>query len=476
MWSLRGENHNVRNGASIRRSFLEQGLMRHFCVIYLLTSIVSLVAQFSQRLTAADNKAAARRNVPDLISATERAGVLSLIEGSFKSNYGMIHTWEGTYRFIKKTRVNDGPSFVGSSGPPRRKLQPAWLESAGTLRFFVDQSTNSLFTSFEADGPSAVVDLETGQPVKSEKTNVRVGTLFQESILTPEHYLTFDPLSVHPDPPNFPPVPTKRIGRMAIRDARKEADQFRFSHVLDPRIIVYGTGTDVYGDMWDLNLEALLGHRSAKEQSLLNKNLSIREEETKNGARFVVTIKYDYSGRDTNPAPENAFTEVLIVDPAVRYNVTKTTMTGKRGTLYRTTKVDYRLISDVFIPSHFEETIKDETTTEDSAALELVLGTCTINVPIDAARFSVKEFKLNEGDRLWDKLENKLFVMHDGQFVNSATIKPVINVPGPSGSTVTPTGPRKMLLVLNTAFIVLLCGFALFRYRKQRQARRENAP
>jgi hypothetical protein len=151
-------------------------------------------------------------------------------------------------------------------------------------------------------------------------------------------------------------------------------------------------------------------------------------------------------------------------------------MTGRQGTLFRATTVDYELISDVFVPSHFEETIKDETTNEDSRTFEMALDGCTINAPIDASRFTVKEFKLNEGDRFWDKLDNKLFVMHEGQLVDLASIRPVITVPGEAGGAPRASGLRKMLLVLNTVFILVLCGFAHFRYRKHRQSRQDNAP
>ena len=98
---------------------------------------------------------------------SERIAVLKMLSQQTKANYDKIQTWTGTYNCREQIQIEgDAANALCSSAniSPTTDQLPLTSTSSATIRFAVDVAGDSLFTTFEADGPSEV-KLRTGQLV-----------------------------------------------------------------------------------------------------------------------------------------------------------------------------------------------------------------------------------------------------------------------------------------------------------------------
>ncbi len=171
----------------------------------------------------------------------EKIALLQMLADQIAANIETISTWQGVYKFVDKQRIEVGQAehMFGKQFKSATEKPPYIKEVEGTVRFAIDRPAESLSTEME-------VMREEVRSLVSQKSAGITGLPFhQRSIVTPEHYLSFEPGVVHgefidgPTKPSRDGTPSRTdgypiSGRAAFRDPLKKAEGQNWGIIVDP--------------------------------------------------------------------------------------------------------------------------------------------------------------------------------------------------------------------------------------------------
>ena len=393
---------------------------------------------------------------PDLLD------VSSMLASQMRSNFEKIRTWSGKYEYqdsslmkreLVEKLVEDSPE---DSPWKRLKLGrenvPALMRiEVGRIVFAIDVESDSFSTAFEVH-ERRLRDLETLESVESPETG-----FFQRSVVTPEHYLSFEPRISHGRFQDIPPVGPPR-GAAAFRDPVSKAANQTWAIVVDPRDF-FGTAEDQkFWDVLEILADAISpGGTSEENQEAVAAAITLRTGETDNAVHYHLEFAGKWEGQDQGKI------EWFLNDQA-GFNVTEVYNRDPSGQIVSHMALDYQLKDGIFVPAFVSYAI----TTEDRKRYRfqriLQLKECVLNEPIDPSQFTYTGLGLKDGDRILDRIEGASFVMEDGVPVKLAEFGQKLEEPAEMGGI----GPLTRLIYVALSVVVLVAVILILRVRRAR--------
>lgn len=177
----------------------------------------------------------------ELVPDSERISAIEFLATQIKRNNESIRTWRGTYAFQDKSRMEaeriarlqaeseefEIPGYDGKSA--LLKIED------GIIRFAIDSESNSLNTSFE-ERSQKVISLGNAGDISASEMTWPGEMSFQRSIVTPEHYLYFEPTRIHGRIAVVLNMKTER-GPVAFCDEVSKTYREGYSYIVDPRAL-----------------------------------------------------------------------------------------------------------------------------------------------------------------------------------------------------------------------------------------------
>jgi hypothetical protein len=106
----------------------------------------------------------------------------------------------------------------------------------------------------------------------------------------------------------------------------------------------------------------------------------------------------------------------------------------------------------------------NDETGEERQSRVLELKECVLNERIAPTTFTIAQFNLENGERYWDKIENRLLVYQNGELVDARDYTPLGDKRGSHNIS-------KVLLATNIVIIVLVAALIWFNKKKRERAR-----
>lgn len=318
------------------------------------------------------------------VPAEEQGAVLRMLAAQSKQTWDHFGTWRGEFE------VQDVEWYGGEAARRFLKLAAAGLSTApaeftrtvqGRVEFAVDFSEDRLWSRFE----TRRIDFRDSWTNADFK--VRQNPFQQTSIVTPEHFLRFEPNVPHGG------------GRMAFRDLRAKADNQQWGAIVDPRTLLgYGRPT------WE-NLQSIAQalEQTGKIEVDGFRLLIIREETGEDE-----TYEIHFPGR---LAPGRFLIQEMTFSKKAGYNLTLLRMHDNDGRPHQQLTWEYVEQDGVHLPSRVEYKSADSEGRHWVFTRTLRLTNSTINEPIPAETWTYRSLGLKDGDRYRDQLEGVTYLV-----------------------------------------------------------------
>ena len=416
--------------------------------------------------------------------------LVSLLELSRQSQatFAKIHTWKGRVNFEDKEVKRDEPLGVdiGCFGMARGSYQlPLVRRTEGSGRFEFDVETDRYFSELMVERVSVIeigTDKEVLTQVRLSKevtglgqspvkwapdigakvdSRYKLNLLFwKRSVVTPSEHLSLEPaeqysrFSVASD---VGPV----FGRAAFKDEPKSAVEQQLSTVLRPASFFFAWSNV---PIWDQLEELATKFQQALEtgeisKESLAKRIIVNHAKDDFGHVYRLQI-YFGDGEDRNSWTEYSayFHENVGYLPLLAD--VRTGAGEVRTTLYW----DYEVQRHLILPKVMARLIAGADPQYLSFQRKLEVVESEVNVPISEDRFTLAALELKDGERLLDRIENKLFVLNNGQ-LESATAPHSPNSPNVLLKPHSANG-WLWIVVLNVAMIAGMVFFIQLRRRR----------
>jgi len=325
-----------------------------------------------------------------------QAAVLRELSEKIRRNREAVRTWSGTFRFHDEAVI--------SGGQAKRLFKPVTLAKLGLTppfvkddkcsgSFFVDAIANSFFVELRSD--SRRVREQHGQGFKELE-----GPPFRQlSIVTPEHYLHIRPDELYGD---FEIAPNGRLGqtRAVFRDPTAIAEGEQWGCVIDPRRLfdcerAFHAEFEVYAKAVERGGES-------------GDTIRIKEWATDRGLRYRIEVSGGPAGEEipkvemwTTVAEEAGFNPVQLE-----------VLVDGNGTQYMSWQ--FQENNGVFVPVEVLRMVG----TADGKAIgfqrAISIQGSKLNEAIPEPGFSIAALELKDGERLLDRIEQKLFLVEGG--------------------------------------------------------------
>ena len=308
-----------------------------------------------------------------------------------KSNYERIVTWKGTYRFEEEEwfrgdrarRLGEG---LGISDLPA--TEPVIRRNvAGRGEFAVNVERDLLFVSFQTAKPEL------------RGTDKEVLPYHQRSIITPEHYLHFQPNARWGRSKMV--VSENAIGRAAFRDPVAKSEGQQWGYIPDPRQF-FAYGRPFWREI-EIIAEALLA-----EGSLEIDGHALRLSYRPARREYFLTVP-GKAGAGSYKFLEYTF------DEDAGFNVVSLVMRDSDGRVYQDFKWQHQLLDGTYVPSRARYVMpgKDGQHIQFSRTWELEES--RLNVTLDPDTFTYRNLGLEEGDRFLDNIEGVEYIYRGGE-------------------------------------------------------------
>lgn len=390
-----------------------------------------------------------------------RIKALDMVVDQTKGNYEKLRTWQGTYRVHLKQYLPKGFAREHlSTGGVAGETSALWQEFDFTLRFAIEMASDSLYRSKETsrmrwirDGSNETITIPNTSPVD------------ERSIVTPEHYLHFDPKSIWPGFANVPDHPEARNKHTAFRDIRNLADRQVGGDLPDPRMFFSLTGGMNFDKQIGRLLQAMKGDMGDDLKKKSNELLSVYEATGSGGAWYRLDEMF-ISGPNSGTTISAYMTAIF--SPAAGFNPVSLTMAKDKAGEHPERLILWRwkMFDGIFVPEKVKESIYSEDTGKLVYQREMDLQECSINGTIEPSRFSYKGLGLKDGDLVMDNIDKACYI------IKGEKPKKLANY----GEKYTPPGlgfgahlPQWKLALCSVLLILLIVIFIARQYRKRRR-------
>lgn len=331
------------------------------------------------------------------IDDSRRVEVLKSISEKIRKNRDAIRTWSGTFRFQDDAVLNrqQAEKVFGSKAITKLGLTPPLSKKdRGRGSFVVDNATNSLFVDFRNE--STELREQRGERI----AELDRAKFWQRTILTPEHYLHIQPEQVYGGF-EIAPDAEPRQGCAAFRDPVAKAKEEEWGIVVDPRR-VFDAGRPFYEEFEVYAQAVERGGESADA-------IEVKEWAADKGMRYRIKV----SGVPSAVGSPKVELWTTVAEEAgfnpVRFDVLVD------GNTHQYTSWQYRDIHGALVPT----TVFRMVATADGKSVAfqraLTIEDSKLNEDIPAQGFTASAIGLKEGERLLDRIENKLFVLTNGE-------------------------------------------------------------
>ncbi len=341
------------------------------------------------------------------VAKEDRLEVLQFLSLQVKQNYESIDTWSGTYKYQDKLRLS--PELISQALERIDDLKLENYDGAsalrrlenGVVRFSMDRESDSLNTSLEA------LDQKVRDLVNDVDIAWPIDLAFQRSVITPEHYLHFEPRERYG---RFKSVlgMEPSHGPTAFREAVSETDTRWHGILVDPRKLFGGTRES---NSWETLAECADAVSRFPDHEIDGKLMI----EVKRGVHESGTC---YRVEGTAIVGETTVERIAIYEERVGFNLTsRRDRVPSTGVVEKDVCRDYRSIDGTWVPSlyHTQWMTKDGR----SKAFEryLVLEECVLNEKLPLDRFTYAGIGVPDGSRVIDRIEGVGYVYENGELL-----------------------------------------------------------
>lgn len=420
------------------------------------------------------------RDERPITDAEEKAKLLEVIALEMRANYERIETWSGVYSFSDWGRTYGENPSIADNGLAEKVWQPVeqpialpevlarkdsrapgfWRLSRGEVRFAIEQASGRIHTFVDASEPAIFVDVPSGKQMVASTPGVG-----RHWIVTADELLEHDIRETKGELSGFPATPwlSRRGNRIVYRRpstlARKNTLSF------DPRDCF------VEGRFSASKVRTLWGNCERHAAWARRPEYAPRVE--------IIQLQA------SPPIYSHAFTSKdgmksrWTYDGSVGFNVTDSSQfQDDRLTWQRT--ATFRKFDEILIPESFEVVFtREEPDKKPSVSFfrSVTLKSTTLNQPIDAKEFGIKQLSLAYGDRMVDEIKSQLLIYDGNGFVpveqftvDKSRLEPAKTLTPQSKKDEVPNAPprgNRFLIALNGLIMLAFIGFYLYQRSKR---------
>lgn len=351
------------------------------------------VASGKAGTTQDGTKAEVGREVP----LDEIAKTLDMLGQRIEANYKAINSWSGTFDVTERYR---------STNPRNPQYEQI---SHAVVEFFTESGQGRIRINYRAVEPMQFI----GENVKAGYNPLREHTRW---VRTPEQLLHFSPGDLRNNVKGFPRIeglPPGQSFRVLYREPSKAGDQYRFQGYIDP-LSFFGDGSKPYWQFCYSFARSLRGEVHLDLAEDLKKNVTLRERRKGAAKEYVLAVR--------------AMPYEVVFSSVAGFNVISEKFIGPHGELVQSQEYKFRKEKGVFIPCEVEFNKYEDRSSKDSRRLPtqhrvFTLKKTQVNEPIDPAVFEIQSLGLRYGDRMVDRIENRMQVFDGKKFVPANQLK-----------------------------------------------------
>lgn len=379
----------------------------------------------------------------------DKVAVLRMIHSRSIANWEQLKTWSGVFTFQERMYLDEERArpflFNAKEGtdpkPPLRK------EVSGTVSFKTDVEQNAVFIDFHCMLPT-ITEAETGRVVDFPATEYH-----RQSIIKADDYLHFQPNIEHGRFRDGPKVGS-RSGRAAFRDPLEETAGQQNGYLVDPRQFFMWSNKTCW-DWMGFLADRLEESTGTELEQVVHESIRVLRGGSDENPQWRVVLE--------SPGSRGAtITQTITIDATSGFNAVDV-VTKKDGS--RTLdhwKWEYEEREGIALPA----SVRYVQPTPDGKKIyferNLHLTDCVLNKPVPAEEFTVAAFGLVDGERFMDRVDNRLYLVKDGEFVEAvASIS--------SASSIPKANFRRLLPKLLPAVVLFAVMGVLGLRRRQRR-------
>ena len=327
------------------------------------------------------------------IPKEEIAKTLDMLAQRIAANYAAINSWSGTYDLVERFwhwphRPDDPPQYE--------------TRIHGVEDFFAEPRRNRIRIDYRSVEPMQVI----GGGMTPGRNPLRQYTHW---VKTPEHLLHFSPDNLCNGEEGLPHVENTASGqsfRAVYREPSDAGQQYCCQGFIDPLTFF---GRQPYGQWLSNMANTLRGDRGVERANDLKENMTLRRRRNGTDQEYVLVVGL---------TPHE-----VVLSAAAGYNVISDKFGNSAGQLHQSEEYKFRKGKGVFVPSEIEFKQYDESEQGANSTRKLIqhnvfiLNKTQVNEPIDPAVFEIHSFGLRRGDRMVDRIENRVEVFDGKQFV-----------------------------------------------------------
>jgi hypothetical protein len=340
------------------------------------------------------------------VEKSKTAEILQMLADKTRVNYEKIQTWEGTYlvhskEYLAKENV---ASAFGENFKNKNDIASLIRNMQCSMPFVIDIASESIYRSKE-DSVFKWKVASSGKQIKIPNTS----PVQDRSIVTPEHYLSFDPKIVWPGFSEIINDPEAQNKRTAFRDSPVETSRQHYGDLMDPRnFFGFGNSSQKSWDIPQTDLQALKGEYGEEAKKLANETITIFQSNGPGGVWYRLFTLLDNSRTHLN----------IVWSPEAGYNTVSYDVINKGVVDEKPrSKISWRWkkIDGVYIPVWMKEFLYRRDTGEMTLSREVELKDCRVNKPIDPAQFTYAGLGMKDGELVKDKINKAFYTIKDGK-------------------------------------------------------------
>ncbi len=406
--TLSSSEEFVKMCGNVLRCFAVRWVVRcAFVVGGLAHSSNDAYAQQGVKEPAPDKTSAGGAMQWEEVPAPSRAVVLGMIADQTQGNYESIRTWTGTYRV--QLRQHMSPEAIEPLAGARGASSALWQEFDFTMCFAIDIASGSAYRSKKTkqmrwvkNGSGEAVTIPNTAPVDGR------------SLVTAEHYVTFDPRVVWPGFVTVRNRPEAQNRRAAFRYAREKSDRHDMGDLMDPRKFFCLSPTRRFDEELRIPMRMLMGAKGGDAQKQIDRTLKLYACAGPSGVSYRLIQAFEAPAQGSH-GPALYMRAVFAADAGM--NATSYSLAldkaGERPA--RTVEWQWKSVAGVHVPAKVKESHYSEQSGKLTYYRDVELQDCAINEPLDPFQFTYRGLGLNDGELVMDNINRACYVIRNGE-------------------------------------------------------------
>ncbi len=349
------------------------------------------VATNEVRSTKDGDSTEAGREIP----VGQIAKTLDMLGQRMEANYKAIDSWSGTFDVTERYR------YTNPNNPQYEQI------SHSAVEFFAEPGRDRIRLNNRAVDRVRIISSANITPA-SERPESRW-------VRTPEQLLRFPVSELQHTVKGFSRIAGLNTGkgfRVLHREPPMAAEQYGAQGYINP-LSFFGHGQTNW-EMCFMLAGVLRGESGPDDLEYAKRSITLRVRENGSGSEYVLTQRF-------KPIGSGQIFEWVFPSEA-GFNVVSREF-RMNGQIQAVQQFKFRNENGAFIPCEIEYKRYEDQSTKDPERLPtqhhvFILEQTRVNAPIDPAVFEIQTLGLREGDRMVDRIENRMEVFDGKQFVS----------------------------------------------------------